>query len=174
MITCYDMYSKGDLMAGLIPMEEIKRLRKRMDRIMDDISSELETRYPEEMKALQDRMNRLMEEFERQSPSDSIAPLADVRDTDEALIVAMDLPGVSKDDIELTVSENELHVKASREVKKDKDYHSQERICARFERLVKLPVVVKGNEAKAKLKDGVLEITLPKEVVVSRKRIIIE
>jgi HSP20 family molecular chaperone IbpA len=40
--------------------------------------------------------------------------------------------------------------------------------------LVKLPVAVRSDEAKAKLADGVLEVTLPKEVVISRKRITID
>jgi HSP20 family protein len=56
----------------------------------------------------------------------------------------------------------------------EKNYLKRERSQKRFERIVKLPVPVKMEEAKASLSNGVLKITLPKEVVASRKRINIE
>ena len=71
----------------------------------------------------------------------------------------------------------DLRVSATRQIEKDveeKGYHKRERSCSRFERTIKLPVAVKSEEAKANLADGVLKISLPKEVVTSRKRITID
>lgn len=168
-------------MPGLIPMDDVRRLQKRMNRLMEDVSSELETRYPEEMRAIQDRMNRLMEDFEdtfeKEVPPGTAVPMADVMETDEALVVVMDLPGMDKKDVEISISEDELTVKAVREEEEEKEkerYYSRERTFAYFERKVKLPVEVKAEEAKAKLKDGVLEVTLPKEIVTTRRQITIE
>lgn len=166
-------------MTGLIPAEELKKLQKRMNRLMEDLGlTDLESRYLEEMQRMQKRMSDLMDEVEAASEKgDVIVPLADIRDTNEALIVTMDVPGVDKQDIDITITDDELSVAAERKTEKEvaeKDFHKRERTYKKFERMVKLPVSVKIEEAKAKLADGVLEITLPKEVVVSRKRINIE
>lgn len=166
-------------MTGLIPAEELKKLQKRMNRLMEDLGlTDLESRYLEEMQRMQKRMSDLMDEVEAASEKgDVIVPLADIRDTNEALIVTMDVPGVDKQDIDITITDDELSVAAERKTETEvaeKDFHKRERTYKKFERMVKLPVSVKIEEAKAKLADGVLEITLPKEVVVSRKRINIE
>ena len=109
--------------------------------------------------------------------SDVMVPLADVMETDDSVVVSMDLPGVDKKDVEISVAEDELRVSALRKTEKEADekgYHKRERSCNKFERMVKLPATVKSEEAKARLTDGVLEITLPKEVVTSRKRIAVD
>ncbi len=166
-------------MAGLIPVDEIKRLQKRMNRFVEDVGVELENRYPEEYKQIQHRMNKIMEEFETTTGKglslESMMPLADIVESDEHLVVTMDLPGVDKSDVEITIADDQLSVKAVRETEtSDEQYHRRERTCTRYERMVKLPVSVMGDEAKASLKDGVLEITLPKEEVTVRKRVTIE
>jgi HSP20 family protein len=166
-------------MAGLIPADELKKLQKRMNRLLEDLGlSDLESRYLDELQRLQKRMSELTEEVEG-APQDegTMMPLADVRETDEAVVVTMDLPGVEKGDIDITVTDSDLRVAAERETEKEveeKDYHRRERTHKKFERIVSLPVAVKVDEAKAKLSDGVLEITLPKEAVTSRKRISID
>lgn len=166
-------------MAGLIPMDELRRLQKKMNRLMEDLGlTELESRYIDEMQRLQKRMSELMEEVETvPMEGNSFMPLADIKETEEAVIVTMDLPGVDKQDIDISISDDELRVKAEKKEEtevSEKDYHKRERTYKRFERMVKLPVAVKTEEAKAKLESGVLEVTLPKEVVTSKKRISIE
>jgi HSP20 family protein len=84
---------------------------------------------------------------------------------------------VDKQDVDITITDDELRVVAERKTETEvteKDYHKQERTYKKFERMVKLPVAVKIEEAKAKLTEGVLEVTLPKEVITSRKRISID
>ena len=150
-----------------------------MNRLIEDLGlTELESKYLDEMQKMQKRMGDLMEDVETSGTKGDIStPLADVMETDDAVVIAMDLPGVEKEDVDIAVMNDELHVEASRETETEvieKDYHKRERSQRRFERIVKLPVPVKMEEAKAKLSNGVLTIILPKEVVASRKRINIE
>lgn len=166
-------------MAGLIPTDELRRLQKKMNTLMEDLGlTELESRYIDEMQRLQKRMKELMEEAETIPMEGNISmPLADIKETEEAIVVTMDLPGVEKQDVDISISDDELRVVAEKKAEtevSEKDYHKRERTYKRFERMVKLPVAVKIEEAKAKLNNGVLEITLPKEVVTAKKRISID
>ena len=166
-------------MAGLIPADELRKLQKRMNRLIEELGlGELESRYIEEMERMQKRMSDLMEDVESKEEEEGVAkPLADVLETEEAIVVTMDMPGVDKQDVDITILDDELRVVAERkrgaEVA-EKDYHKRERTSKKFDRKVLLPARVKMDEAKASLAEGVLEITLPKAVIVSRKRIIID
>lgn len=133
---------------------------------------------PPELNQLQDMINKFIDymgtSFGSRLPGgDVMKPLADVRDADDAIIVTMDLPGVDKGDVEISVSDNELRVVAERcaEETPEKEQSTFERTCRRFERTIVLPELVKANEARARLENGVLEISLPKEVATTRKRI---
>jgi len=106
-----------------------------------------------------------------------IRPLADVQETDEEIIVTMDLPGIDKKDVDIVISDNDLSVVAERKTEteiSEKNYHKRERTYKKFERTVSLPAGVKMESAVAKLADGVLRIAIPKEVVTTRKRITID
>jgi len=160
-------------------VDELRKLQKRMNKFREDLGlTDLESKYLEEMQRMQKRMSDLMEDVETAGGQGEIMmPLADVRETDDAVVVTMDLPGVDKQDVDITITDDELRVVAERKTETEvteKDYHKQERTYKKFERMVKLPVAVKIEEAKAKLTEGVLEVTLPKEVITSRKRISID
>jgi len=164
-------------LTNLISADEIRRLQKRFNRLMQDLGlTDLESKYMDEMQKIQQRMSEIMAESDV-GESDVMVPLADVKETDDSVVVCMDLPGVDKKDVEISVTDDELRVSAKRQIETEIDgkrYHKRERSYARFERSVKMPLAVKKVEAKAKLADGVLEITLPKELVTSRKRITID
>jgi HSP20 family protein len=167
-------------MAGLIPADELRKLQKRMNRLIEELGlGELESRYIEEMERMQKRMSDLMEDVERKEEEKEgvVKPLADVLETEESIVVTMDMPGVDKQDVDITILDDELSVvgkrKRAAEVA-EKDYHKRERTSKKFERKVLLPASVKMDEAKASLAEGVLEVTLPKAVIVSRKRIVID
>ena len=71
-----------------------------------------------------------------------IKPLADVHETDEAVVVTMDMPGVDKQDVDITISDDELRVVAERKTESEvaeKNYHKRERTYRKFERRVLLP-----------------------------------
>jgi len=166
-------------MAGLMAADELKKLQKRMNRLMDDLGlTNLESKYLEEMENMQKRMGDLMEAAEKgEDVSRKIRPLADVQETDGEIIVTMDLPGVDKQNVDITISDDELSVVAERKTETEiaeEKYHKRERTYKKFERNVSLPTGVKMDEAKARLADGVLQITIPKEVVTTRKRISID
>ena len=165
----------------MVPIDDVNRLQKRMNKLMEDMGlSDLETRYMPEIKRFQERMNKLMEDFMEEAPTVSegiMAPLADVKETDEEVIVTMDLPGMDKGDIDISVTEDTLEVKAeikAEKEEKEEGYHKKERTCTKFERFLKLPAQIKSEEAKASLENGVLKIEMPKVEVTTKTKITIE
>jgi len=81
------------------------------------------------------------------------------------IIVDAEIPGLKKEDIEVTVENQTLHVrgekKETNEVKRDGSYQS-ERFYGKFHRVVTLPAPVDVTKIEAAYKDGVLTVTLPK------------
>ena len=103
-----------------------------------------------------------MSDFDEQL---DVFPKVDILDKDEALIVRADVPGIKKDDLEITIAGDRLVFEAKREFEEEQneeDFVRHEMTYGRLYRAVHLPVEVLGDKAKAELKDGVLEITLPK------------
>jgi HSP20 family protein len=92
-------------------------------------------------------------------------PRVDVVDRDHEIIVKAELPGVKKEDLDVTVGNNSITIRAksSYESKEEKgDYYCCEISRGEFSRTVGLPSTVDAEKAKAKFADGVLEMTLPK------------
>lgn len=92
-------------------------------------------------------------------------PRLDIIDRDDEIVVKAEVPGVNKDDIEVSLTGNMLTIKGEtkKEEKEEKgDYYRREIVHGAFSRSVSLPVEVDDAKAKADLKDGVLEIVLPK------------
>ena len=166
-------------MKGLVASEELKKLQKRMDRLMEELGlARIESKYLEEMERMRRRLGELMEEAEvGRDGEEMIEPLADVQETDGEIIVTMDLPGMDKEDVDIALSSDELSVVAQRKTEtgmEEGSFHQQERSYRRFERTISLPTGVKADEAHAKLESGVLKISIPKAVVTTRKRISID
>lgn len=93
------------------------------------------------------------------------SPSIDLCDTDENLIVKVELPGVDPDDLDITITDDLLTVKG--EVKREAvessaSYHATERRYGFFSRAFKLPCRVKTENVEASYRKGVLSITLPK------------
>ena len=102
----------------------------------------------------------------------TLTPKVDVIDRDAEVLVRVEVPGVRKEDIEVQVSGNMLTVRGEtrHEEKEEKgDYHRAEIMRGAFVRTVTLPAEVDDARAKAALKEGVLELTLPK-IEKSRRR----
>ena len=92
-------------------------------------------------------------------------PKADVIERDDEIVVRAELPGVDKDDLKLTVTENTvtLNGETKKEEKEEKgNYFRSETSRGTFMRTFSLPSEVDGTKAKAEFKNGVLELTLPK------------
>jgi HSP20 family protein len=123
----------------------------------------------EGLATLQREMNRLLESFFGGSPlhfgEHMTAPAVEVSDTKDTVVVKAQVPGVSKEQIQVTVSEGVLTIKGEtkeEEKKEEKNYTRREFHYGAFSRTVSLPAGVQGEKATARLKDGVLEITIPK------------
>jgi HSP20 family protein len=91
----------------------------------------------------------------------------DITENDKDVVVKADLPGMSKDQINITLANNRiLTISGLREVMTKQTSPGvvrQERMSGRFERSVELPAECENSGIKAAYKEGVLEITLPKK-----------
>jgi HSP20 family protein len=106
--------------------------------------------------------------------SEHAMPRVDVIDKEDHLLVRAELPGMAKDDIEVSVTANTVAIKGSvkREEKSDEgEYHRHEIFSSSVSRTVALPSEVDGDRATATLKDGILEVNVPKSSRASSKRI---
>jgi len=94
------------------------------------------------------------------------APSVDMYETDDEIVVKADVPGMSKEDLEVTVTEEAITIsgetQAEEEVKGE-NYMRRERRYGKFTRRLPLPAAVHLDEAKAKFTDGILEVRVPKE-----------
>ena len=102
---------------------------------------------------------------EMAAPFEGRMPKVDVIDHDEEVVVRAEVPGVEKDDLDVSISDNTVTIKGEtrREEKEEKgDYYRCETSRGAFARTVMLPDYVDTEGAKAKFKDGVLELMLPK------------
>ena len=105
------------------------------------------------------------------------APSLDVFEEKDELVVKADLPGMNKDEIEVTVTENVVTIKGEKkkeEEVKEKDYYRRERSYGSFVRSVELPCEVKSDQIKANFKDGVLEVRMPKTEEAKKKAVSIK
>ncbi|MPM86092.1 hypothetical protein SDC9_133175 [bioreactor metagenome] len=92
----------------------------------------------------------------------------DVSVTDNAVAVKLPLPGYDGKDIVVEIEQDMLHVRGERKIDNDRKNKEgkvirRERTTSSFSQSVKLPVAVKGAEAKAAYRDGVLTVTMPRE-----------
>ena len=102
------------------------------------------------------------------------APSLDVFEEKDELVVKADLPGLSKEEIEVTVTGNVVTLKGEKkkeEEVKEKDYYRRERSYGSFVRSVELPCEVKSEQIKANFKDGVLEVRMPKTEEAKKKSV---
>jgi HSP20 family protein len=125
-------------------------------------------------------MDRLWENFfdggQRQE-FDMLEPAIEVADTKDALVVKAQVPGVSKEQIQVNVSDNTLTIKGEtkkEEKKEGKNYYRQEFRYGAFARTIALPTAVQADKIEAHLKDGVLQITIPKSEQAKAKEIPIQ
>jgi HSP20 family protein len=93
------------------------------------------------------------------------APSIDVVETDDEFIVKAEMPGVQKEDIDLSVVDGQLIIsgeKRQEEEKEGKDYYRAERCYGSFRRVFGLPSRVDVEKVRASHKDGVLTVNIPK------------
>jgi HSP20 family protein len=100
-------------------------------------------------------------------------PPIDLIDSNEAVIARVALPGVAKDSIDLRVTEDTFFVEAKAMPVEGK-YLRRETSTSGMKREIKLPVEIKPEQVKATYENGILEVRLPKLVVVSAQRVAVD
>lgn len=96
---------------------------------------------------------------------DAWIPAVDVQETDKLFVFTAELPGLGKDDIEITLEENLLTLSGARELEEQDEgetYHRIERSYGKFSRSFTLPSQVDNTQVAATFKDGLLTIEVPK------------
>jgi HSP20 family protein len=117
------------------------------------------------------KINKLFEEDlmregqETQVDRNCWLPVTDIYETSESYVFKVELPGVTKEDIKVELQGDNLYLRGERkkekEVKKE-EYHRIERICGSFSRTFQLPKNADGQKITASMKDGILELRIPK------------
>jgi HSP20 family protein len=91
-----------------------------------------------------------------------VQPRMDVSEEENRYAVAIDIPGLSKEDISIKVENGTMKIEGERKEERAGKYHLAERSYGRFYRSFALPDDVDAEKIEAKVANGVLEITLPK------------
>jgi HSP20 family protein len=118
---------------------------------------------------LQDELDRLFE-----SPLTGWAPALYVREDKDNYVVRAELPGLKREDIDVSLQDGALVISGERQdekVEEGVEVHRQERFYGKFQRALTLPEPVAADKVKADYKDGVLTITLPKTEEAKPKKI---
>jgi len=100
-------------------------------------------------------------------------PSVDIFEDDKGVTVKAEMPGVKKDDLNVNVTEDVITIhgeKKKEEKVKEKDYYRYERSYGSFSRTLPLPSGLQSDKAKAKFKDGVLEVSIPKNPAAAKKK----
>ncbi len=114
---------------------------------------------------------------ETKAPFGGKLPKVDVIDREKEVLVRAEVPGVEKDNLDIAVTESAITIKgtAHHEEKEEKgEYYRCETSHGSFARTVALPADVDSEHAKAKYKDGVLEVTVPKVKKAHRRTVKID
>ena len=123
-----------------------------------------------------DEMERLMDEFLagwpfrlrwRRIPAEEMAwaPSVEMYEKDENFIVRAELPGVKKEDIDISMTGDNLTIKGERKAStevKEEEYHRCEVCYGSFARSINMPAAVDTDRIEATYADGILEVRLPK------------
>jgi HSP20 family protein len=133
--------------------------------------------------SFQDEMNRMFNEFFRGGTGEEAGwglrtwtPPVDIYETDDALVLKAELPGVSRDDVSIEIHQNTLILRGQRKHEtevKEEHYHRVERAYGTFQRSFMLPTQVDQEKVQATYHDGVLELRLPKSEAAKPKRVAI-
>jgi HSP20 family protein len=126
---------------------------------------------------LRDEMDRLFDRslgpvFHTTGSLSRWAPALDVYQEKDEFTVVAELPGLRKEEIELSLNDGILTISGERkQEKKNEQTYRTERFYGRFHRSVTLPASVDGNKIKATYQDGVLKVVLPKAEEAKPKQI---
>jgi HSP20 family protein len=125
---------------------------------------------------LQQEIDRVFDNFAtwRGLDTTSFTPSMEVTETDKAIEVSTELPGIDEKDVEISVANDVLTIRGEKRAEKEeknKSYRLIERSYGAFERSLALPPGVDAGAIKANMSKGVLKITLPKPAAAQAQKI---
>ena len=128
------------------------------------------------LRDLENQFGRLFGEWSRDFDvfDRAWSPTVDLKETDDAYTLEADLPGMKKDEIDVSVMDNVVTLKGERKHEaetKEKGYHRVERRYGSFERSFEIPGGFQGDKISANYENGVLKVTLPKREETKPKQI---
>jgi HSP20 family protein len=130
-----------------------------------------------DLSVLQDRINRVFNEqtsrMENEGTGRTWAPVVDILETENDLVVRAELPGMNREDIDIEVTAESLTVRGERKFTEgDKEKHIRvERPYGPFARSFTIGVPVQPDKVRATYHDGILEVMIPKAEEVKPKKI---
>ena len=140
--------------------------------------------YPRDLFTLQDRMNRLFEEAaerrgragddEGEIERADWIPAADIYEDEREYTLALDLPGINRESLDVSLDEGRLTIRGERSQAEGVNVRRVERPQGRFVRSFTLPDAVEREQIVADYKDGVLLLHLPKRTEKKSARVRIE
>jgi len=134
----------------------------------------------DQLTSLRDEINRLFESPVSNGNSDAFnawAPALDLFEDKESLVLRAEVPGLKKEDIDISLHENTITISGER--RNEKKYEGsetsrEERVFGRFTRSLQLPKQVDAGKVKASYKDGILTVTLQKAEEAKPRQIAIQ
>ena len=135
--------------------------------------------WPSDLFGIQREMNRMFDGFFRGTNDEdyeisSWTPAVDIAEHDDEYLVKVELPGVNKDEVKLTLENSILTIRGEKKQEKEtkkENYHRVERSYGSFQRSFTLPAAVKADKIDASYKDGILTVALPKAEEAKPKQI---
>ena len=135
-----------------------------------------------DFKNLQHQLNRFLEPFGRLTTDEDLVsgtwtPAVDVAETQEKILVRVEVPGMKQEDIQIEFENGLLTLKGERKLEKTENgptYHRVERAYGNFNRTFTLPRTVDPEKISASYRDGILEIEVPKKEEAKPKQIKID
>jgi HSP20 family protein len=126
--------------------------------------------WPSDIVEMQREINKMFDNFFRGERDESFAspswvPAVDIAEHDDEYIVKVELPGVNKDDVKITLESNILTIRGEKKQEKEtkkENLHRVERQYGAFQRSFTLPSTVKNDKIDASFRDGILHISMPK------------
>ncbi|MCS6782053.1 MAG: Hsp20/alpha crystallin family protein [Gloeomargarita sp. SKYBB_i_bin120] len=127
------------------PFRELEVMRRQMDRLFDEM-----LRFDRDTQA---------------SRGVDWIPAVELQDTPDALILKAEIPGVKKEDLDVSVTREAVQIAGEHRFEKREESQGAVRTelrYGRFQRVIPLPVPVAHDQTKAEYRDGILTLTLPK------------
>ena len=121
-----------------------------------------------ELDTMQRQMNRLFDNlagFTEEGLTPSFAPAAELQETDEALHLKLEVPGLESKDINVEVTADAVSISGERKSEtrtEEKGMLRSEFRYGQFQRVIPLPTRIQNNNVEAEYKNGILHLTLPK------------